>query len=77
MEDKLTVGTQARRVRAVGPRARLGGTAQLHSPNANGNGCRSEPEVRVMKQGNRIESIIISCACGEEITVICGYDQPE
>ncbi|MCC9602934.1 hypothetical protein LOC67_20485 [Stieleria sp. JC731] len=84
MEDKLAVNEQPRRVRPVGPMARAGvpntridsvsnPPVAKHAPEA----CRREPEVRVIKQGDRIESIVISCTCGEEITVICGYDQSE
>ncbi len=77
MENKLTVGPEPRRIRPVGPRARIGQLRSMPPNNSNSDMCRGEPEVRVNKQGNRIESIVISCACGEEITVICGYDQPE
>ncbi|MCA9140199.1 MAG: hypothetical protein KDB00_25680 [Planctomycetales bacterium] len=65
MEDKLDVIVQERKKLAVGPRVRVGPKQQ----------CATEPEVRIHREGNRIESIVISCACGEEITVICGYDE--
>jgi hypothetical protein len=65
MENNLSVGVQERKRRPVGPRVRVG-------PNTL---CENEPEIRVNKQGNRIESIVIACSCGEEITVICGYDE--
>lgn len=65
MENKLSVGVQERTQRPVGPRVRVG-------PNTL---CEKEPEIRVHKEGNRIESIVIACSCGEEITVICGYDE--
>ncbi len=65
MENKLAVDTAQRRHRAVGSRVRVGPKP----------GCGAEPEIRVMKSGDRIESIVIHCSCGEEITVICGYDE--
>lgn len=65
MENKLEVTVQDRKQRAVGSRVRVG--PKQH--------CAAEPEVRVNKEGNRIESIVIACPCGEEITVICGYDE--
>ncbi|QEF98527.1 hypothetical protein Mal15_25790 [Stieleria maiorica] len=65
MEDKLGIGLKERTVRVGGPRVRVGPTKH----------CNTEPEVRVVKDGNRIESIVIACACGEEITVVCGYDE--
>lgn len=65
MEDKLDVIVKDRKRLAVGSRVRVG--PKQH--------CATEPEVRVNKEGDRIESIVIACACGEEITVICGYDE--
>ena len=65
MEDKLGVSVQDRNHRMVGSRVRVG--PKQH--------CPTEPEVRVHRDGDRIESIVIACSCGEEITVICGYDE--
>ena len=65
MEDKLGVGVQERKQRAVGSRVRVG--PKQH--------CGGEPEIRVLKEGNRVESIVIACTCGEEITVICDYEK--
>lgn len=65
MEDKLAVDSPQRRHRTVGSRVRVGPKQ----------GCVAEPEIRVNKSGDRVESIVITCSCGEEITVICGYDE--
>ena len=65
MEDQLATVLTERTTKVGGPRVRIGPTKH----------CNAEPEVRVIKDGNRIESIVIACPCGEEITVICGYDE--
>ncbi|MEO1615029.1 MAG: hypothetical protein AAFV88_04215 [Planctomycetota bacterium] len=65
MEDKVGVAVQERKQRRVGSRVRVG----------KGHECESQPEVRVQRNGDRIESIVIACSCGEEITVICGYEE--
>lgn len=65
MEDKLGVSVKERTQRVGGPRVRVGPKQP----------CCNEPEVRVEKEGNRIKSIVIECSCGEEITVICDYDE--
>jgi hypothetical protein len=65
MENKLSIGLPDRKHRAVGPRARMGHAAV----------CKPEPEIRVNKKGDLVESIVIACSCGEEITVVCGYDE--
>lgn len=65
MEDKLGISVQDRKQRLVGPRVRVGPKPA----------CEAEPEVRVIRDGNRIESIVIACQCGEEITVICDYSE--
>ena len=65
MENKLGISVKDPAQKIPGPRVRVG--PKQH--------CSSEPEVRVHKQGDRIESIVIACPCGEEITVICGYDE--
>ena len=65
MENKIGTILQDRKHRRVGSRVRVG----------KGDDCSAEPEVRIQKNGNRVESIVIVCPCGEEITVICGYDE--
>ena len=37
---------------------------------------RTDPTMRLNRRGGRIESIVINCTCGEEITVVCNYDEP-
>jgi hypothetical protein len=37
--------------------------------------CKSEPEVIVNRQGDRVESIVFKCSCGEEVTVTCDYGE--
>ena len=65
MEDQLGITVHERTKKVGGPRVRVG--PKQH--------CDTEPEIRVNREGNRIESIVIACPCGEEITVICGYDE--
>lgn len=65
MENKVGTILQDRKHRRVGARARVGKSSD----------CNAQPEVRVQKNGDRIEAIIIQCSCGEEITVICGYEE--
>ena len=65
MENQLGMRVQERTQRVGSPRVRVG--PKQH--------CNSEPEIRVTKDGNRIESIVIACPCGEEITVICDYEE--
>jgi hypothetical protein len=35
----------------------------------------SEPEIQVNKRDGRVESIVISCRCGEQITIVCDYPE--
>ncbi|MEL6108258.1 MAG: hypothetical protein AAFU85_19705 [Planctomycetota bacterium] len=49
--------------RMVGARARVG----CREPG------RNEPQIHVNKSNGRIESIQISCGCGEQIRVVCEY----
>lgn len=65
MEDKLGISVQEFKQRVPGSRIRVG-PKKL---------CGNVPEVRVMKDGDRIASIMIACVCGEEITLICEYDE--
>lgn len=49
--------------RVVGARARVGRREQ----------GRPEPQIHLNKSNGRIESIQISCGCGEQIRVVCEY----
>ena len=37
------------------------------------NDCKKEASIKLNKNGNTVESIQITCACGEEIFVRCVY----
>lgn len=64
MEDQLTT-IIPRKAHAGHSRVRVGSR----------NYCESTPEIVVHKGcSDRIESIVITCTCGEEITVVCNYD---
>lgn len=49
--------------RVVGSRARVGRR----------DASQSEPTIHVDKRNGRIQSIQISCRCGEQIKVVCEY----
>ena len=34
---------------------------------------KTQPEIDVQKRGDRIESIVITCSCGQQITIRCDY----
>ena len=64
MQDKLISSTNANpdHARRIGSSVRIG-------PRGHGN----QPDIHVHKQGERIESIVITCSCGQQITIDCGY----
>ncbi len=64
MENKLTT-VVPRKSHAGHSRVRVGSR----------NYCESTPEIVVHHAGERVESIVITCTCGEEITVVCNYDE--
>ncbi len=35
--------------------------------------CNAPPELHVQKKDGRIETIVVSCPCGEQITIHCDY----
>ena len=35
--------------------------------------AHSQPEIRVNKSGERIDSIVVVCPCGQEVTIVCEY----
>jgi hypothetical protein len=51
---------------------------QAHSPVATGSvrpapETAAEPNIEVVKQGDKIVRIIVTCSCGEQIEVECLY----
>lgn len=36
-------------------------------------GRKPQPEIHVQQEAGRIKSLVITCACGEKITLICDY----
>lgn len=69
MQDKLTqstvIGNRDHVARAVGSTVRVGPREQE----------RAQPEIHVQKQGERIAAIVITCSCGEQVTIICDYEE--
>ena len=69
MQDKLrntTVTVDDRRAtRLVGSRVN-GAPSTSRAPKS---------EIHVNKQGDRIESIVVTCACGEQVTLFCDYSE--
>jgi hypothetical protein len=53
----------------TGPRAALRGSASAH-------GCAvaAQPEIKLRKSGDLIESIEITCPCGNQMVIECLYD---
>ena len=65
MQDELTHAPELHAKRVVGSRARVGPRDAT---------CE-EPEIQVQRKDGRIDSILIRCSCGEQITVHCQYAQ--
>lgn len=67
MQNELTPSFEAREPadtrRVVGSRARVGRC----------DGSHPEPQIHVNKQQGRIQSLVITCGCGEKIKVVCEY----
>ncbi len=69
MQDKLTpstvIGNRDHVGNTVGSKVRVGPRAQE----------RSQPEIHVQKQEGRIASIVVTCSCGEQVTIVCDYEE--
>ena len=64
MQDQLNTPEQRSR-RLVGSKAAAGKVEhQL-----------SDPKIEVQKNNGRIEVIVVTCSCGEQITIDCQYDE--
>ncbi|TWU02364.1 hypothetical protein [Stieleria varia] len=35
----------------------------------------AQPKIEIRKQGDKIESIVVTCACGQVITLDCAYGE--
>lgn len=67
MENKINVSVPAVPRVSSSNRVRIGPIASKPK----------EPSVRLVRDGQRIESIVVSCACGQEITLHCEYPNVE
>lgn len=69
MQDSLAAATGNGACRhsdpAAGSRVRVGPRRQEKRP----------PEIQVRKRDGRIESIVVTCSCGEQVTLVCDYEQ--
>jgi hypothetical protein len=54
----------------TGPKAMLGGTRD----GASGRAPRSQPEIKLRRNGELIEAIEITCPCGNHMVIECLYD---
>jgi hypothetical protein len=51
----------------------------VHAPAANGNPTHEPPapgsgcSVEVMKEGDKVSRIVVTCACGERVEITCLY----
>jgi len=70
MQDKLMDSTCLSDLhgspRVAGSTVRIGPRRQTNSV----------PEIHVNKRDGHVECIVITCACGEQITVVCDYAEP-
>jgi hypothetical protein len=70
MQDKMIgsspVGECEHVDQAANSKVRVGPRSQRHK----------QPEIHVYKQDGRVTSILITCACGEQVTVLCDYEEP-
>ncbi len=65
MQDKLVSSTgneNPDHARRIGSSVRIGPRGQAN-----------QPDIHVHKQGERIETIVITCSCGKQITINCDY----
>lgn len=71
MQNKLTAGdtpSDAHRYhQAAEPKVRVG------PPKPD----KTKPAIDVHKRDGRVESLVITCACGERITVVCDYAEKD
>lgn len=69
MQDKLTdltrLDNQFDHKRLVGSKVRIGPREQVDA--------KPKPQISVQKVDGRVQSLLITCACGEQITVVCEY----
>ena len=67
MQDKLNESIETDNYghvkTVVGSKARVG-------PRDN---TKAQPEIDVRKEDGRVHSIVITCPCGEQVTVVCEY----
>jgi hypothetical protein len=51
----------------------------VHAPAANGTGSHEAPapgtgcSVEVMKEGDKVSRIVVTCSCGEHVEITCLY----
>jgi hypothetical protein len=69
MQDKLApairVGNCNHAGHVAGAKTRVGPRQQATRP----------PEIHVQQRDGRIESIVITCSCGQQVTVVCDYEE--
>lgn len=83
MQDKIMRPTVAQN--RIRPRSPIVATARVGPRNIEHTQCaidedvetKNHAEIQVEKQGERIDALIIKCACGEEIRVSCNYTNVE
>ncbi|QDT10265.1 hypothetical protein [Planctomycetes bacterium K23_9] len=67
MQDELIRGNV--KVASVGPSSSARARVTVGPPKPSDR----QAEILVEKNGEQIESIVITCPCGEKITIVCDY----
>lgn len=47
-----------------------------HQPSNNENHTVAEPRLSIIKEGNRVKTIVLQCTCGREYSLNCVYTVP-